>query len=81
MPKKPEAGLYDPRFERDSCGFGLFASIDNEPSHRIGFLPRVSRRWRTIVSACNVGQGHTSNRQLTQRSLPAVIWLQGPTWW
>jgi len=29
------AGLYHPRFERDSCGFGLIASLDDEPSHRL----------------------------------------------
>jgi glutamate synthase (NADPH/NADH) large chain len=25
-------GLYDPRFEKDSCGFGLIANLDNQPS-------------------------------------------------
>ncbi len=28
-------GLYDPAIERDSCGFGLIASLDNRPSHWI----------------------------------------------
>ena len=28
-------GLYDPAFERDSCGFGLIASLDDLPSHRV----------------------------------------------
>ena len=28
-------GLYDPAFERDSCGFGLIAHLHGEPSHRI----------------------------------------------
>ena len=27
--------LYDPAFDRDSCGFGLIASLDDEPSHRV----------------------------------------------
>ncbi|MBJ88922.1 MAG: glutamate synthase large subunit [Woeseia sp.] len=35
MSQKPTNGLYDPEYERDSCGFGLFASIDDEKSHRI----------------------------------------------
>jgi glutamate synthase (NADPH) large chain len=26
-------GLYDPKFEKDSCGFGLIANIDDKPSH------------------------------------------------
>jgi glutamate synthase (NADPH/NADH) large chain len=26
-------GLHDPSFERDSCGFGLIANIDDTPSH------------------------------------------------
>ena len=25
--------LYDPQFEQDSCGFGLIAQLDDEPSH------------------------------------------------
>ena len=29
------AGLYDVEFERDSCGFGLIASLDDAPSHFI----------------------------------------------
>ncbi|PCI23282.1 MAG: hypothetical protein COB62_00355 [Piscirickettsiaceae bacterium] len=28
-----QAGLYDPAFEKDSCGFGLIAHIDDKPSH------------------------------------------------
>jgi glutamate synthase (NADPH/NADH) large chain len=29
----PARGLYDPAFERDSCGFGLIAHLDERPSH------------------------------------------------
>ena len=29
------AGLYDPAFERDSCGFGLIANLDDLPSHSV----------------------------------------------
>ncbi|ORU90195.1 MAG: glutamate synthase large subunit [Cycloclasticus sp. symbiont of Poecilosclerida sp. M] len=28
-----QAGLYSPAFEKDSCGFGLIAQIDDKPSH------------------------------------------------
>jgi glutamate synthase (NADPH/NADH) large chain len=30
-----QQGLYDPRFEHDSCGFGLIASLDNAPSRAL----------------------------------------------
>ena len=29
----PVRGLYDPAFERDSCGFGVIANLDDQPSH------------------------------------------------
>ena len=28
-------GLYDPSFEKDACGFGFIADINNEPKHEI----------------------------------------------
>ncbi len=31
--RQPINGLYRPEFERDSCGFGLIAHMDNKPSH------------------------------------------------
>jgi glutamate synthase (NADPH/NADH) large chain len=42
-------GLYSPQFERDSCGFGLIAQMDDEASHRlvhtaITSLARLSHR-------------------------------------
>ncbi|TWH99730.1 glutamate synthase (NADPH/NADH) large chain [Luteimonas cucumeris] len=30
-----DAGLYDPRDERDSCGFGLIAQLDDRPSREL----------------------------------------------
>ncbi len=30
-----QTGLYRPAFERDSCGFGLIAQIDDQPSHAL----------------------------------------------
>jgi glutamate synthase (NADPH/NADH) large chain len=42
-------GLYDPAFERDSCGFGLIANLDDLPSHfvvqtAISALARLTHR-------------------------------------
>ena len=41
--------LYDPAFDRDSCGFGLIANIDDEQSHwvvetAIAALTRLTHR-------------------------------------
>ena len=33
MTERQAIGLYDPAFERDSCGFGLIANLDDMPSH------------------------------------------------
>ena len=33
MPRDESTGLYDPRFEKDNCGFGLIAQIDGKASH------------------------------------------------
>ncbi len=35
MPSHAAQGLFDPAYERDSCGFGLIASLDDQPSHWI----------------------------------------------
>ena len=45
----PAQGLYRPEFERDSCGFGLMAQMDNQPSHwlvqtAIASLARLTHR-------------------------------------
>ena len=42
-------GLYHPSFEKDSCGFGLIANIDDKPSHwlietSIAALARLTHR-------------------------------------
>ncbi len=42
-------GLYRPEFEKDNCGFGLIAQMDNHPSHwvvstAIGALGRLTHR-------------------------------------
>ncbi|MEL7025391.1 MAG: glutamate synthase large subunit [Pseudomonadota bacterium] len=33
MPAPDNTSLYDPSFERGSCGFGLIANLEDEPSH------------------------------------------------
>ena len=43
------SGLYDPRFEHDSCGFGLIAQLDDHASNDLVFraldaLGRLSHR-------------------------------------
>ena len=47
--QRDAAGLYDPSFERDSCGFGLIANLDDLPSHwvvatAIDALARLTHR-------------------------------------
>ena len=49
MSATPTNGLYDPAFERDSCGFGLIANLDDEASHwvietAIAALTRLTHR-------------------------------------
>jgi len=49
MTRKSADGLYDPAFERDSCGFGLIANLDDAPSHfvittAVAALTRLTHR-------------------------------------
>ncbi len=49
MQQTRTTGLYRPEFERDSCGFGLIAQMDNRPSHwlvqtSIAALARLTHR-------------------------------------
>src|SRR5690606_15393707 len=49
MAKQQVRGLYDPRFEHDSCGFGLIAQIDSRPSRwlvetAVSALARLNHR-------------------------------------
>ncbi|RJS94295.1 glutamate synthase large subunit [Salinisphaera sp. Q1T1-3] len=46
---KLDGGLYSPEFEKDACGFGLIANMDDAPSHwlvdtAIGALERLTHR-------------------------------------
>ena len=49
MTENRTTGLYDPSFERDSCGFGLIANLDDRASHfvvetAISALARLTHR-------------------------------------
>lgn len=49
MTEREAQGLYDPAFEKDSCGFGLIANLDDMPSHwivktAISALARLTHR-------------------------------------
>ncbi|MDH5620788.1 MAG: glutamate synthase large subunit [Gammaproteobacteria bacterium] len=49
MTEQTAKSLYDPEFERDSCGFGLIANLDDMPSHwvvktAIAALTRLTHR-------------------------------------
>ncbi|ANJ67264.1 glutamate synthase large subunit [Halothiobacillus diazotrophicus] len=35
MNRAPTAGLYHPSFEKDNCGFGLIAHMNDQPSHKL----------------------------------------------
>ena len=54
MTERNAKNLYDPAFERDSCGFGLIANLDDLPSHwvvqtAISALARLTHRGAVAV--------------------------------
>ena len=61
MAIRPKTGLYDPAFEKDSCGFGLIANLDDQPSHfvvetAISALTRLTHRG-AVASDGKTGDG------------------------
>ena len=50
QPAAPATGLYDPRDERDACGFGLIAQIDDRPSGDLVRHAAVADRPRLRVA-------------------------------
>src|ERR1700685_3914549 len=53
-PRSGARGLYRPAYERDSCGFGLIASLDDHASHwvvqtAISSLNRLTHRGATAT--------------------------------
>lgn len=50
-------GLYDPSFEKENCGFGLIAQMDDQPSHwlvqtAIQSLSRMTHRGGVAADCC-----------------------------
>jgi glutamate synthase (NADPH) large chain len=61
MTERSAKGLYDPSFERDSCGFGLIANLDDNASHwlvetAITALARLTHRG-AVASDGKTGDG------------------------
>jgi glutamate synthase (NADPH/NADH) large chain len=70
------AGLYHPAFERDSCGFGLIANLDDQPSHwlvrtAIGSLNRLTHRG-AVAADGKTGDGCGLLLKKPERFLRAV---------
>src|SRR6204780_1382269 len=75
-PRATDWGLYRARYERDSCGFGLIASLDDEPSHwvvqtAISSLNRLPHR-RAIATDGKTGDGCGLLIKMPRRFLRAV---------
>ncbi len=70
------AGLYDPTYERDSCGFGLIANLDDQPSHwlvrtAITALDRLTHRG-AVAADGKTGDGCGLLLKKPERFLRAV---------
>ena len=71
-----KSSLYDPAFERDSCGFGLIANLDDTPSHfvvdtAITALARLTHRG-AVASDGKTGDGCGLLMQKPERFLRAL---------
>ena len=75
-PRARSWGLYRPAYERDSCGFGLIASLDDQPSHwvvqtAISSLCRLTHRG-AIATDGKTGDGCGLLIKMPKRFLRAV---------
>jgi glutamate synthase (NADPH) large chain len=75
-PRSEARGLYRPAYERDSCGFGLIASLDDHASHwvvqtAISSLNRLTHRGATAADG-KTGDGCGLLIKLPHRFLRAV---------
>ena len=57
-PLETSQGLYSPTFERENCGFGMIANLDNTPSHKlvqtaIKSLSRMKHRGGLAADGCS----------------------------
>ncbi|MDH3532919.1 MAG: glutamate synthase large subunit, partial [Gammaproteobacteria bacterium] len=76
MTERIATGLYDPAFERDSCGFGLIANLDDMPSHwvvetAISALARLTHRG-AVAADGKTGDGCGLLIKFPQQFLRAV---------
>ena len=76
-------GLYDPAFERDSCGVGLVAHIKGERSHQIltdayqALLNMDHRGARAVNRTQVTGQGSLLDYPMSfWPELPVKIWAR-----
>ncbi len=81
MTERIAQGLYDPAFERDSCGFGLIANLDDMPSHwvvetAISALARLTHRG-AVAADGKTGDGCGLLIKLPEGFLRAVAEEQG----
>jgi glutamate synthase (NADPH) large chain len=75
-PAQGPRGLFDPSFEKDSCGFGLIANLDDRPSHwlvetAIASLNRLTHRG-AVASDGKTGDGCGLLLKKPERFLRAV---------
>src|SRR5580658_2106029 len=75
-PRATDWGLYRARYEKDSCGFGLIASLDDQPSHwvlktAVSSLNRLTHRG-AIAADGKTGDGCGLLIKMPARFLRAV---------
>ncbi len=75
-------GLYDPRFEHDSCGVGMVARLDNRPTHEvlsraITALENLEHRGASGADPCT-GDGAGILMQMPDELLRAVVDFELP---
>ena len=75
-------GLYDPRFEHDSCGVGMVARLDNRPTHEvieraITALENLEHRGASGADACT-GDGAGILMQMPDALLRAAVEFELP---
>ena len=75
-------GLYDPRFEHDSCGVGMVARLDNRPTHEvlsraITALENLEHRGASGADPCT-GDGAGILMQMPDELLRSVVDFELP---